>query len=1097
MRYYFVPFIFVVTLLFLTVGCSGSGSNPSQPGINNPENELQDDTPGLTDADSLFEDAAENKKHSLWGLYRVTIDLLNETMEVIPLRASNVHLNIIKLLEPGGEYGHFQLASGLTWNVDKTELDFDMSITHPIDDMDQFSVFDMKAIIITKGTLSGFSNAGIVMSGPDEMRLMNADGYTRWWNPVEFPGDTFFSYIDGALGFKNDVWNLSSTYNGFKYFADGLGKNAELSTLDPSSRGLFRSGNTLLRHFKFWIPDFPSTLIFNYAIDVSWAVPDPMPPDNLPDDFPIEANQSEPWLITVDELLNELYYDEISGESGGQLVLNVNVYDWLSPLPAPGGTIANVSGEWPGIFNSTEAAFVSDEGTHAVYELTLEPALDALTSSDAVAFMIFVEDSDPAGYSPVMPGEPLIAGHLFSASVGTEKPNLPPQITSGIDGDAGPGLTVEAYTVVAVDPENDPLTYSWTVEDTPISDDPGNGDGTIDIDWSTLGIDNYTIACLVSDSINSPVPATNLDVFVGNTDPVVGEVEGPTDISAADTSAFYWVDAFDVDSGQTLEFMWSIVSSGDPEDFSIPGSPSGTLTFDASQLLPGLFDINVQVSDGFVDVIGTHIEVTHHNTAPTVGQVTGKSPVTKLDTDEVYQASFDDLDVNQPLLHTWSIVPTGQPPIFNQPSNPDGSINVDWSDYSSDVAYDLNVRVNDGIDDTAGNDLTVFVLNAQPSIGEITGPGSVMRVNDTASEYAVAISDVDGDSVDVLWSVVPEGSPADYSIPGSVGTPLIYDWSPAPALGDYEVNVQADDWVNPPVEGTPMVVSLVNSPPVLGELTGQTVVDCWDHPGYNIWSYSDADFDQSLTWYFSNTLETEPPDWQPGNPDWSINWVDWPIGTNKVMMMVDDGFAQVESNAVLVDRQNGSPMPGNISGPFTLIWGQGGHYTISSLDCDTDQTITHKWSVVELGDFPSYKIDTGTNNYIDLLATDYTRGTTYNIRCRITDGLETVDSAVHPVLINMPPYPGEVSGPTSVHVWESTLYLLLPPASDDDPGQTLSYLYSVVPLGNPHNYTIPSSDGSIVIDWANYGFGAREIRCQVYDGYEIATTPPLFVMVTL
>ncbi len=104
--------------------------------------------------------------------------------------------------------------------------------------------------------------------------------------------------------------------------------------------------------------------------------------------------------------------------------------------------------------------------------------------------------------------------------------NQEPIVDSGVDGETAPFILVtdETYTVVAHDPDLDVLTYSWTVTDLAtmaevISDDPGYGDGTIDIDFVTIGAaldDQYDIDCDVSDSIAAPVPATTLTVTCNN-----------------------------------------------------------------------------------------------------------------------------------------------------------------------------------------------------------------------------------------------------------------------------------------------------------------------------------------------------------------------------------------------------------------------------------------------------------------------------------------------------------------------------------------------------------------------------------------------------
>ena len=1091
----------------MAVGCSGGGGDPTQPGIQNPSpgltspgneedrqgEDLTDEEPGLTDnVVDPFEGITDGKNHTLWGLYHVIIDPLAETMEVIPMRASNVHLNIIKLLEPGGKYGHFQLASGFTWNVDQTELDLDMSIYHPLEGMRQFSGFDMRAIIITKGTLGGFSNPGIIMSSLDEMRLMNADGYTRWWNPTEFPGDTFFSYVDGALGFKHDVWNLTSTMNGFKYFADGLDKDAPLSDLDPSNRGLFEAGKTNLRHFKFWVPDFPSTMIFNYAIDVSWAVPNPNPPENLPDDFPIEANQSESWLVTVDEMLNELYYLEGTGESGGQLILNVNVYDWQGPLPAtePGGTVARVSGEWPGLFDGTEAIFVSDEGDHAVYQLTMVPAASAITSNDPVEYMIWVEDSDPLGYTPVMPAEALVSGCLFSAEVGDVKPNLPPQITAGIDGDASPGLTIETYTVTAIDPDGDDLTYLWTVEDTPIADDPGNGDGTIDIDWSTLGFDNYTISCNVSDSINTPVPAPILDVLVGNTDPVLGDIEGLTEVTAADTAANYSVIAYDPDVGQTLTYDWSFVPDGDPEDFSIPGDPGdGSVTLDFSTIEPGDYNINVEVFDGYVTVTGTFVFIQHSNTPPTVEDVTGLDLVLSLNTSENYQADASDPDTTQTLTFMWSVVPDGDPGDFSLPSNPDGSIDIDWSTYPVNI-YSVNKQADDGMDLGTGNPLVVTKGNSAPTVGTVTGP-TVVTSDDTAAPYsAEPISDIDPDQIlTALWSVVPTGIPPIYTIPSEPDLSLLQDWLLYPD-DDYDVNCQVNDgFVS--VEGTYLSVTKYdNQSPEAGPISGPTHVTHSDTASDYTCSMIDPEGDP-LTVFWSvvpfgdmHNYVIPGVEGDPLTVDWSTHPA---LGDYEINIQLDDGNnPPVEGIPWVVSLENTAPTIHSCDGLRIVNSNStSAHYSVDYSDIDTLQTHTINWSFRPDGTPPIFDVPANPDGSVDYDWSSHQLGD-YDVYVEVDDGFVSVTCGpIDVTKVNIPPDVGPISGKLTVNGSDDDTHYTCA-ITDPDTFQTLTILWSVVPNGDPANYIIPDlGDGDVSIDWSGYDIGHYDVNVRVTDGVDI------------
>ncbi len=1120
-------FVLFISFLVFTVGCAG-GSSPTAPGLpgSGQDSNLVADNQGATPpndnerqgVDSENEpppvdipELTDNNEHpmqgqplqgsrALWGLYQFVIDTEADTLEIVPLRAANIHLNALRFLEPGGQYGMVQLIGGLNWNGDKSQLDIDIQLTHPFPSHPQFSGFDVKGILITRATQGSLSIPDLVTPGIDEFRLLNPDGYTRWWNPVEFEGNTIFSYTDGALGMKDSVWDFSGTFNGYKTFSDELGLNDPVESQDTAMRGVFSAGASNQRHYTIAVPSFPSSLIFNYAIDASWEPPLVKPPV-IPDDFPDEANQPEPWAITIEESVNTLYYDENIPEQGGELLLKISVYDWQSGTPAPGGSIVRVVCEWPGLFDATEATFVSDMGDYATYEVIVTPLTGALTDKDMIDFLVLAESTDGAGYGGILDASvPLIAGARFTEIVYDEETNVGPQITSGIDGEPSPGLVVEQYTVAAYDPNGDTLTYSWTVNPN-IIDDPGNGDGTIDIDWSTFGLGDFTIECSVSDMINPAVGAVPLEVSVGNTPPQLGEIEGPTDVDASFTDATYTILATDPDIGQTLSYTWSFVPNGDPEDFSIPGDlVDGHLEVDFSNVAPGLYDINVEVSDGFANVPAVPIIVTHTNTPPTVGNVEGKTPVYDADINTHYQALWSDPDNTQTLTFLWSLVPNGDPADYTLPSNPDGSIDLDWSGYGAGD-YDVNVLADDGIDQAEGTLLTVTKIQNQPPVaGAVTGPTPVYHT-DTASDYNASMSDPEVDPLTVLWSVVPHDDPPDYSIAGVEGDPLTVDWSTYDALGEYDINVQVDDTFNPPVEGTLLVVSLENTPPTVGAVSGPTPVDGNDTAsGYSA-TISDLDTLQILTTLWSivptgNLPVYSIPDGGSGSID--VDWSGYAVGLYDVSVQVDDGFGPVEGTLMTVDRINTVPEINSLAGPTNVYCTDTSSlYTADIFDPDTTQSLTILWSVVLHGLPPMYMIPDNGDGTINIDWSAYPLGD-YDITVQVDDGFAVVESAPYVVSkLNTPPVVGAVEGPTPVSESDTVEYNLVPASTDCDTGQVLTRTWSIEPTGQPQVYTIIDTDDNISVDWSIYGMGSWTIGCQVDDGIDSTIATPLDVIVTI
>ena len=419
----------------------------------------------------------------------------------------------------------------------------------------------------------------------------------------------------------------------------------------------------------------------------------------------------------------------------------------------------------------------------------------ALSTGSDVEFLVWAESTDGAGYGGKLPADtPLIAANRFSAPVANTNP--PPQITAGVTGNATPGPDKENYSITAFDPNGDPLTYSWSVEfqgNPYVFDDPGNGDGTITIDWSKLGMGKYTVQAEVSDGVNPPVQAVPLDVTVANTPPQVGQVTGKTPVTSLDTNELYQASVYDPDLGQTLTYKWSIVPAGNPENYVLNPNPDGTLNVDWSTYAVGSFDMNLRVSDGIDTSTGTKLTVVKNNLPPTIGDITGPNPVDCTNTAAKYSAAISDKDSGQTLTIKWSIVPDGSPADFSLAAAGDGSYTEDWSGLAIGD-YDVNVQADDGYGPVTGTALVVTKQNSAPVVGSVSGPSSV-TVSDT-SKYKIDPAATDCDSeqtLDYRYSVVPKGNPANYNIISADGT-ITIKWATY-RVGEYIIGARVSDGI--------------------------------------------------------------------------------------------------------------------------------------------------------------------------------------------------------------------------------------------------------------------------------------------------------------
>jgi len=435
--------IMALLTVILFIGCSGGG-NITAP-VDNP---------------AEMASAASADTHYLWGYWQGIIDPDAQTIDFVRLREGNFHLNALGFLEPPP----LALLSleGLEFNGDL--ITADIGLRHPFLGLTEFTGFDVCGIFISNGSISGFSDTDLIMAGDGDTRLLNPDGYSRWWNPSEFPiNGTIFGYIDGLLGSPDSYAEYNSTLNAYKYYSDDVGQiEATFDDVIPENRGMFSAGQKNVRRFEIELGT--DGLMFNYAIDACWSFPVEDPPYTAPDDFAPEANRVEAWNITISELENTLYNDGV--DSGGNLGLSIDVYDWYN------AGLNTVRVESPGNFAMVESATPIAGGSgYSTYEIDITSATPAAGSIDLLISIIseeenwqeFISGVNTTAYftqSVEVSGEPPMSYHWEFDTISTtasyshpEYNDLGPAIIEEADGDIG-------LTFAADRPDD--VAYPWS-----------------------------------------------------------------------------------------------------------------------------------------------------------------------------------------------------------------------------------------------------------------------------------------------------------------------------------------------------------------------------------------------------------------------------------------------------------------------------------------------------------------------------------------------------------------------------------------------------------------------------------------------------------
>jgi hypothetical protein len=467
----------LIVLFTLIAGCSSHTSPLTVPSAD-PE-ALQTTIP------------ESNTFHTMWGYWLGEYNTISGDIFLVPARTSQTHINVV---------GTLNKSMGISVVVDKDAssipagyIQATVSLTHPFNGQLNFSGFDVKGIFISSGNETP---SGIYVPNFGDSRLTEPDGYTRWWNPVEFMDSGLFGYTPGIYGrTPPSGTELNSNINGYKLFADGLYETQPtdiLLTISPSAptgRAVFAAGNTNSRLYKIQFPVIGSkpVVYFNYAVDANWAPPSQKPP-KIPIDFPIIANSPEPFIVKPVVTGSSLYTIDGTSQGGGAIDLSIDIWDWQAMYTGFGNQVG------PLVLVSEDAEFsegivpdVNDKGLgHAV-----------ITAH--------------------VPGVPTKTGSI-EVWIGITSPGTTYKQT----GASAPDIPVEAWTRVNVDVESAPCV------------DIGNND--CDTSLPTGGDDSKDgFLCLDVD------PADWFSFKIGDTETGNGTISLDT-LGVADIDLYLWID---------------------------------------------------------------------------------------------------------------------------------------------------------------------------------------------------------------------------------------------------------------------------------------------------------------------------------------------------------------------------------------------------------------------------------------------------------------------------------------------------------------------------------------------------------------------------
>ncbi len=410
--------------MLAAIGCSDGGGNPVMPS----------DEPGH----NRHRDRAGSTQTHLWGFYNVYIDIESRTVEAVPVRDAMFSANVTGFLN--------SRPTGLAFSINETpigpdyiDVDIDVTITHPFPGMPQYNGYDVKGVFIGNGSATlDYGGERYAIHGTDQS-MMNEDGYTRWFNPVEFNVTGLFGYVPGRLATPG--YTGTATLNAYKYFANNLSATGSAWNFvtTTNNNGVFTSGATNTRNYYLRFPNAMGVR-YNYAVVASWESEDPS-------DHP--ANSVEAPALNVTVTPGVYYVDD--SNNGGDLILDVDAFGWTHQP----STILVESTVLSSVYEFTPDDMIPTGGTDNYSTYHCEIPADRVSGRENQEFWVILQYDEfdyKCRYTPPTPGAApnaeLASYFRYDLEVLEESPCPDPAVTS-IDPDyVFSGVQVDDATIL-------------------------------------------------------------------------------------------------------------------------------------------------------------------------------------------------------------------------------------------------------------------------------------------------------------------------------------------------------------------------------------------------------------------------------------------------------------------------------------------------------------------------------------------------------------------------------------------------------------------------------------------------------------------------
>jgi MYXO-CTERM domain-containing protein len=509
-----------------------------------------------------------------------------------------------------------------------------------------------------------------------------------------------------------------------------------------------------------------------------------------------------------------------------------------------------------------------------------------------------------------------------TVTVGGQGPGIV-RLEGDTEGDEGSPL---AFSALAVEPGNDPITYRWDF-----------GDGTpavsavdlTDVEHTYAEDGDYTLTLTVTDP--DGMAQATLTVTVNNAPPVILDFVAPTTANEGQSISTIAIASDPAGRNDPLTYSWSFGDGADP----VSGrSANHTYTNEGSYI------ITLTVTDDEGASTAQTQEIIVGNVAPSIAQFVG--PNTANEGQEVVFSALAVDPGGDTLTYTWTFG-DGSDPVSGEDLT---SVRKTFGDNG---AFMVRLRVSDGVAAVERTQM-ITIRNVSPTITALSGDTTGLERANFA--FMGAASDPAGANDPLTWRW-DFGDGSDPQVAGDL-TAVSHVYQDA---GAYTLTLTVTDGDGGSASRT-LIVNVGNAAPVISRLEGDTEGDEAEALSFSA-AASDAGGDAlTYTWDFGdNSPRASGVDLTEVNHAFPDN------GTYTVTLSVSDGAATV-TRTLAVTIFNVAPEIRAATAPMAGVEGQSLAFSAVGSDvAGNNDPLTYTWSWGD--DTPDFEGRNATHTFGD------------------------------------------------------------------------------------------------------------------------------------